>query len=524
MIKFQRNEYIKNIERYLKIHKICALLGPRQCGKSTLAEEYKKIHKIPEVNCFDLENYSHLEILKDPLLAFSKLSGTIIIDEVQLIPDIFKTIRVIVDNSNIKFLLLGSASIDLVNKSSETLAGRIGYLEITPFKQFEVGNEQDLLWLRGGFPKSFYQDCDDDSYLWRESYIKTFLEKDIPSLGIKIPAHNLRRFWYMVADSQASTVNKSDMGRSLGISDHTISNYLDILTGTYMIRQLKPWFENISKRQAKSPKIYFRDTGIFHFFAGIKDKDLLYKSLKIGASWEGYAIEQIINFYEASEEESYYWKSQSGYELDLLIIKNGKRLGFEIKYSSAPKITKQMREHIKILSLEKLYIITPNSINRIFDDKIEILNIDYFNIIKQQDKISRNDRELERIYSLFCDQNAMISNNDYAYVEKFYLLYKNNNEIYRENKIIQTENWGATFQVYATDAKPIFHRSDLTDLIEKEIKLQNIEYGDIISITGTVIYEKPENNNMSHGYNMNLVFDITGIGIIDKNYSFGVVV
>jgi predicted AAA+ superfamily ATPase len=261
-------------------------------------------------------------------------------------------------SSKRKFLILGSASRDLIRQSSETLAGRIAYIELTPFSLGEV-NQQKKLWLRGGFPDSYLARSLEDSLFWRKQYISTFLERDIPNLGIRIAPTALRRFWMMLAHYHAQTFNASEIGRSLGISDTTVKNYLDILTGTFMVRQLPPWTANIKKRQTKSHKIYLRDSGIFHSLIGITNEKSLLHNPKLGASWEGFALEEIIRQNQADVEECYYWGVHGQAELDLLIVKDGKLKGYEFKFRDAPRMTKSMTLALEYLNLDSLHIIYP---------------------------------------------------------------------------------------------------------------------------------------------------------------------
>lgn len=357
----KRERYFQAIEQQFKIHSVCALLGPRQVGKTTLARMYVDKYFADKVAFFDLENPLDLARLENPMLTFSAITEPIIvIDEVQLRPDLFTILRVVVDElpNNRKFLILGSASRDLIKQSSETLAGRIGYVELPPFSLFEV-DDVSKLWLRGGFPRSYLAQNDNDSYVWRQEYIRTFLERDIPNLGFSIPPAQLRRFWIMLAHYHGQTINFSEIARSLMISDNTVRKYLDILVGTFMIRILLPWFENIAKRQVKSPKMYFRDSGIFHALLGLSTKEQLETYPKLGASWEGFALEEIIRFLQGSQEEFFFWATQADAELDLLLFTKGKRLGFEFKYTDAPKTTKSMHSALNDLALDRLFIIYP---------------------------------------------------------------------------------------------------------------------------------------------------------------------
>ncbi len=357
----QRLHYLERINKAFKTHKIVALLGPRQCGKTTLANDYIAVNQpsFTKQNYFDLEKNTDLARLANPQLSLERLEGLIVIDEIQRIPELFPTIRVLTDHARTqRYLILGSASRDLIQQSSETLAGRVHYIETTPFS-YEETQDANRLWLRGGFPLSYLADNEEDSFVWRREYAQTFLERDIPKLGIRIPASQLRRFWMMLAHYHGNILNASEIGKSLSLSHKTVRHYADILIGTFMIRELPPWFENISKRQVKSPKIYFRDSGILHYLLNIANEENLYHHPGLGASWEGFALESIIRHHEATEGEYYFWATQSHAELDLLIIKNGKRLGFEFKYTDMPKLTKSMVIAMTDLKLDTLSVIFP---------------------------------------------------------------------------------------------------------------------------------------------------------------------
>lgn len=375
-----RQFFLNKIEQAFKVTKVVAILGPRQCGKTTAAKQYiEKQEHFSKQNYFDLENYLDRERLSDPLLSLSSLSGLIVIDEIQRAPNLFETLRVLVDNKDLdqRYLILGSASRDLIAQSSETLAGRITYLELTPF-MFDEIHQMEKLWIRGGYPLSILGASDDISVAWRKGYIKTFLERDIPALGINIPAEQLRRFWMMLAHYHGNMFNASELGRSLGVSHKTMKEYADILTGTFMVRQLQPWYENIGKRQVKTPKIYIRDSGIFHTLIGVNTQSDLLVNPKLGASWEGFALEQIIFHLDAQQEECYFWRTHQQAELDLLIVKNGKRLGFEIKYSGAPKLTKSMQIAQEDLGLDILTVVYPGDIEYFLTKDIQVKSLKSF--------------------------------------------------------------------------------------------------------------------------------------------------
>ncbi len=368
------------IKECFSVNPIVALLGPRQCGKTTLARAFLSQTSFGETlkaaNYFDLENYQDLQRLSDPLLALRNLRGLIVVDEIQRKPDLFPTLRVLADDRHLQqhYLILGSASRELIRQSSESLAGRISYLEMTPLNLSEV-DDSERLWLRGGFPDAFLANTDHQSMIWRRDYIRTYLEQDIPNLGIKIPTENLRRFWYMLAHYHAGQLNASDLGRSLNLTHNTIKNYVDILTGTFMVRQLPAWYNNLGKRQVKTPKIFIRDSGILHTLLGIENKEQLILHPKIGASWEGFVTQEIINRHHAVEGEYFYWAIHQQAELDLLIIKNGKRLGFEVKYNAAPALTKSMRVAQECLELDELTVICPGEISYPLTETIKVVGL-----------------------------------------------------------------------------------------------------------------------------------------------------
>lgn len=368
-----RAEFIHEIERYFQSHPIVALLGPRQCGKTTLAKIYSaRDPSFPRSNYFDLESPLDQERLANPLLTLQALSGLIIIDEIQRLPDLFPLLRVLIDQDlGQQYLLLGSASRELVKHSSESLAGRIAYLELTPFSFRETGRLEPL-WLRGGFPKSYLAASEEVSFDWREFYIRTFLEQDIPNLGLKIPPAALRRFWTMLAHYHGNIFNASEMGGSFGASDTTMRRYLDILSGTFMIRQLQPWHSNLAKRQVKSPKIYFRDSGIFHSLLNIPHREALLLHPKMGASWEGFALEEIIRKNRSRPQDCYFWSTYGGAEIDLLLYQQGDLEGFEIKYSDAPKLTKSMQIATKELNLKSLTVIYPGEVDYPLSETIHV--------------------------------------------------------------------------------------------------------------------------------------------------------
>ncbi len=372
----QRSFYSDKISSLLRSHAVVAILGPRQIGKSTLAQLFSKHQN--KTYYFDLEDPRQLNVLETPMAALENLTGLIIIDEVQRRPDLFPAIRVLVDRAKgkLKFLILGSASRELIQQSSETLAGRIAYFELNPFSIIEIQDVKKL-WLRGGYPKSFLARSIQDSLNWRRYYIRNFIEQDIPSLGIDISTQVMRRLWNMLAHYNANTINYSDLARSLGRSPNSIKHYIDILTQSLVLQQLQPWHENISKRQVKSPKIYFKDTGLLHSMLGITSWNDLLGHPQLGASWEAFALRQIMILEDVEPEDCYFWSTVQEAELDLLILKNGKRLGYEFKFSESPSITKSMRIALADLKLDSLKIVCPSPHSYSIEKKISVLGINF---------------------------------------------------------------------------------------------------------------------------------------------------
>lgn len=359
-MEIKRTPELELLKKLSKNNSIVAILGPRQCGKTTLSHQFSRILS-SEITAFDLENPRDVEQLKDPLLALGGLKGLVIIDEVQRLPDLFPVLRVLSDRSkNTKYLILGSASRDLIRQSSESLAGRISYLEIGGFSLEHVGFKNlDRLWIRGGFPRSYLASNEASSYQWRQDFVATFLERDIPQLGLKIPAKSLGRFWSMLAHYHGQIFSASEIGRSLGVSDHTAQRYLDLLSGTFMVRQLRPWYYNTKKRLVKRPKIYFRDTGILHVLLSLEDRKDVLTHPNLGASWEGFALEEVIRHLHLKEEEAFFWGVHTGAELDLVFEKKGRLYGVEIKYTQAPSLTSSMRFAFNELSLKHLWAVYP---------------------------------------------------------------------------------------------------------------------------------------------------------------------
>lgn len=355
-----RSGYLNSIRERLADYPVVALPGPRQVGKTTLARLYAESLGDQPVHRFDLESPSDLARLSNPELALSPLEGLVILDEIQRMPELFPVLRVLADRPEIpaRFLILGSASLELVKGASESLAGRISFVDVTGFTLEETGAEYlRKRWWRGGFPRAFLAKNDQAASQWHEDFFRTFLEQDIPQLGLRVAAATLRRFWTMLAHYHGQIWNASELARALGSSEPAARRYLDILTGTYMVRQLPPWFENLKKRQVKAPKIYIRDSGVCHALLGLKDMAALEAHPKLGASWEGFALEQILSV--TGDMNAYFWATHSGAELDLLLFHQGKRLGFEFKYSEKPSTTKSMQVALADLGLDHLHVIYP---------------------------------------------------------------------------------------------------------------------------------------------------------------------
>jgi len=385
-MEIKRLKELKIIKDRIKESPIVAILGPRQCGKTTLSNQFAKTVNTKSVHFFDLEDYRDLSRLDNPILALEQLSGYIIIDEIQKKPEIFPVIRVLSDkNPKNRYIILGSASRDLIAQSSETLAGRISYLEMSGFSLEHIAlKDIKKLWLRGGFPRSFLSKNELSSFSWRQDFIRTFLERDIPNLGLNIPVKALRRFWIMLSHYHGQIFNASEIGKSLSISDNTARKYLDILSGTFLIRQLQPWYYNTKKRLVKRPKIYFRDSGILHALLSLETSMDIARHPKMGASWEGFALEQIVTYLNLTEEEVFFWAVHTGAELDLLFQKHGKLWGIETKYSDAPKITKSMISAIKELSLAHLWIIYPGKVSYPLSKNISVVPLKEFSKIDPQ--------------------------------------------------------------------------------------------------------------------------------------------
>jgi predicted AAA+ superfamily ATPase len=354
-----RKQELETLEGLLSRHPVVGIVGARQVGKTTLARAAVKRSKRP-VTYFDLEDPEDIARLSEPMLALKGLKGLVVIDEIQRHQDLFPVIRVLVDRprSPTRFLVLGSASPELLRQGSDTLAGRIVYHELKGFSLDEVGTRNyRRLWLRGGFPRAYLARSHAASDEWRRGFVRTFLERDVPQLGITIRSTTLRRFWTMLAHWHGQIWNASEFGRSFGVADTTVRNYLDILTSALVVRQLQPWHENISKRQVKAPKTYIADSGLMHTLLGLETMKDLEGHPKIGASWEGFAIESVVRRLGVTRDQCFFWATHGGAELDLLVVHGRKRLGFEVKRTSAPRLTPSMGIALDDLSLRRLDVI-----------------------------------------------------------------------------------------------------------------------------------------------------------------------
>jgi uncharacterized protein len=366
-----RSEDRRAVRAALRRSRVVALLGPRQCGKTTLAREFVAADSL---NYFDLEDPAGLARLSEPDLALRPLKGLVVIDEVQRHPELFPLLRVLSDRRPLpaRFLILGSASPELLRQSSETLAGRIETVPLEGLRLGDLGSAaQPRHWIRGGFPLAFTARSEVDSVAWRRQFLQTFMERDLPQLGVQIPAATLNRFWHMVAHYHGQIWNAAELARALAVNESTVRRYLDLLTGVFMVRQLPPWFENIGKRQVKAPKVYVRDSGLLHTLLDISTTRELTLHPKVGASWEGYAIEEVIK--ALRPEAAYYWATHGGAEIDLLLFRGGRRIGIECKRSDAPTLTPSMRIALDDLKLNELKVVYPGERSYRLAPKVDVV-------------------------------------------------------------------------------------------------------------------------------------------------------
>jgi len=368
-----RARVLGDIAAAFRIHPAVALVRPRQSGKTTLARALAAGRRS---EIFDLEHPVDVRRLAAPLEALERVSGLVVIDEIQRRPDLFELLRVLIDRPRAKarFLVLGSASPALMKGVSESLAGRIGFVDLEGFLLDEVGSEQrDRLWLRGGLPRAFLASGEAASLAWREDFVRTFLERDIPQLGITVPAEALRRFWTMVAHYHGQVWNAADFARSIGAAENSARRYLDILAGSYAVRVLPPWHENLKKRQVKAPKVYVRDSGLLHALLGLSSRRDLLGHPKAGASWEGFAISHVVAAFRA--REAYFWATHAGAELDLFLPWRGRRYGFECKFQDAPGMTRSMHAALSDLSLDHLWVVHPGSAQYEIHEKVTTMPV-----------------------------------------------------------------------------------------------------------------------------------------------------
>jgi predicted AAA+ superfamily ATPase len=359
------------IRTALKRSRVVALLGPRQSGKTTLARSFVADDSL---NYFDLEDPTSLARLTEPELALRPLKGLVVIDEIQRRPELFPLLRVLADRQPLpaRFLILGNAAPDLLKQSSETLAGRLETIPLEGFRLADLGAAaQARHWLRGGFPLAYTARTESDSFVWRQQFIQTFLERDLPQLGVTIPATALRRFWNMLAHYHGQIWNATELARALAVNESTVRRYLDLMTGVFMIRQLPPWFENLGKRQVKAPKIYVRDSGLLHGLLGISNQRELEHHPKVGASWEGYAVEEILK--ALRPDDAYFWATHNGAEIDLVLFRRGRRIGIECKRTDAPTLTASMRIALVDLKLDELNVVYPGERRYSLAKKIEVV-------------------------------------------------------------------------------------------------------------------------------------------------------
>jgi len=372
-----RSRHETRVRELIRQFPVVGLIGARQVGKTTLARHLAAGERQP-VTFFDLEDPADEAKLADPRLALEPLRGLIVIDEVQRKEGLFRLLRVLVDRPDnaARFLVLGSAGPDLLRQSSETLAGRIAYHELPPLGIGETGIDSvQSLWSRGGFPPSFLAPDDARSLAWRNAFVRTFLERDLPQLGISVPAATMRRFWTMLAHYHGNRWNGAEVGRALGVAAPTVNVYLDALVDSLVVRKLPPWYENLKKRQVKAPKIYLADTGLLHALLGVDGESALIGHPKCGASWEGFAMGEIMPFVGADWDRCYYWATHRGAELDLLVHEGGQRIGFEFKRTSAPAMTRSMHAALSDLKLDRLYVVFPGDSRFRIHERVEAVGL-----------------------------------------------------------------------------------------------------------------------------------------------------
>ena len=367
-----RRSLAETVRRLLDQNPVVLLLGPRQCGKTTLARELSRGARATYFDLEDPETPLRSEIASHVL---SPLEGLVVIDEFHRQPRLFELLRVLADRRprRARFLILGSASLDLARGVSETLAGRVAYCEMAGFDVTELGEKRLAgLWIRGGFPRSILARSETESFSWRNHFVQSFLERDVPQLGIRVPAMALRRFWTMLAHYHGQLWNAAELARAMGTSETAVRHYVDILAGAFMVRQLAPWFENVGKRLVKAPKVYLRDSGLLHALLGLRNRLQVQAHPKLGASWEGFALDQTIRLLGA-ERDAFFYRTPAGAELDLLVVRNGRRWGFELKYADAPRTTRSMHAALADLNLEHIFVVYPGRRAYPLGDRVTVL-------------------------------------------------------------------------------------------------------------------------------------------------------
>lgn len=373
----ERERAITRAFELLEGFPVVALLGARQVGKTTLARQVAG-RTGGDVHWFDLEDPRDVARLADPMLALENLDGLIVVDEVQRAPDLFAVLRVLADRRPrpAQFLVLGSAAPDLLRQSSETLAGRIAYMTLSPFALDEVDSERvDSLWLRGGFPRSFLAADEEASAEWRRQFVGTYLQRDLPQFGVTVPASTMRRFWTVLAHNHSQRWNGSAIGRSFGVSDTTATRYLDTLVDTYTVRRIPPLVANIAKRQVKAPRIYLRDSGLLHSLLGLDTRVDVERHPILGASWEGFALEQVMRVNDLRDDQVFHWRTHGGAEVDLVVERGGRRWGFEMKRTSSPRTSKSMHVALADLDLERLFVVYPGAHRFALTERIEAVPV-----------------------------------------------------------------------------------------------------------------------------------------------------
>ena len=352
-----RDAHLRRIRLLLEESPVVALLGARQVGKSTLARQFVAAHAGPHT-WFDLEDPAHRTRLSDPGLELRPLRGLVVLDEIHRLPEVFPLLRVLADRPDTpaRFLVLGSASPDLLRQASETLAGRVLFHRLTGFGLNEIP-AVERLWLRGGLPRSVLARSDAAARRWRDGFLGTFLERDVPGFGVGVPSTTLRRFWTMLAHWHGQVWNAAEFGRAFGVAHTTVRRYLDLLTSLFVVRQLPPWFENVKKRQVRSPKVYIADSGLLHALLGLSTREAVTSHPKMGASWEGFIIEQIVHLLAADAADCFHWSVHAGAELDLLVTAGHRRYGFEVKRAEAPRATRSMHTAVETLRLDRLDVV-----------------------------------------------------------------------------------------------------------------------------------------------------------------------